>query len=156
RKNADFLLQFMKGKGISNVRLLEGNGRYVPPVVFGEVLVPGATKTVIFYAHYDGQPVNPSTWAKGLHPFQPQLLNGRLDENANAQSPSFPLNEDWRIYGRGSSDDKGGVIAILNAYTAIKQSGISFPYNIKFFFEGEEEQGSPNMAQILEKNKSLI
>src|SRR6478609_7032174 len=51
RKNADFLLQFMKGKGISNVRLLEGNDRFVPPVVFGEVLVPGATKTVIFYAH---------------------------------------------------------------------------------------------------------
>ena len=62
--------------------------------------VPGATKTVIFYAHYDGQPVNPATWAKGLHPFKPQLLNGRFDENASAQSPTFPLNDDWRIYGK--------------------------------------------------------
>ena len=156
RKNADFLVQKMNTIGISKVQLLEGHDQYVPPVVYGEIQVPGATKTVIFYAHYDGQPVNPATWAKGLHPFKPQLLNGRFDENASAQSPSFPLNEDWRIYGRGSSDDKGGVMAILNAYTAIKQSGISFPYNIKFFFEGEEEQGSPNMAQILEKNKSLL
>jgi len=156
RKNADFLVQKMNTIGISKVQLLEGQDQYVPPVVYGEIQVPGATKTVIFYAHYDGQPVNPATWAKGLHPFKPQLLNGRFDENASAQSPSFPLNEDWRIYGRGSSDDKGGVMAILNAYTAIKQSGISFPYNIKFFFEGEEEQGSPHMAQILEKNKSLL
>jgi acetylornithine deacetylase/succinyl-diaminopimelate desuccinylase-like protein len=156
RKNADFLVQKMNTIGIGKVQLLEGQDQYVPPVVYGEIQVPGATKTVIFYAHYDGQPVNPATWAKGLHPFKPQLLNGRFDENASAQSPSFPLNEDWRIYGRGSSDDKGGVMAILNAYTAIKQSGISFPYNIKFFFEGEEEQGSPNMAQILEKNKSLL
>ena len=156
RRNADFLVQKMNTIGISKVQLLEGNDQYVPPVVYGEIQVPGATKTVIFYAHYDGQPVNPATWAKGLHPFKPQLLNGRFDENASAQSPSFPLNDDWRIYGRGSSDDKGGVMAILNAYTAIKQSGISFPYNIKFLFEGEEEQGSPHLAQILEKNKSLL
>src|SRR5436190_16403223 len=156
RKNADFLVQKMNTIGISKVQLLEGQDQYVPPVVYGEVQVPGATKTVIFYAHYDGQPVNPATWAKGLHPFKPQLLNGRFDENASAQSPSFPLNEDWRIYGRGSSDDKGGVMAILNAFTAIKQSGISFPYNIKFVFEGEEEQGSPHLAQILEKYKSLL
>ena len=85
RKNADFLLQLMKSKGLEDVRLLEADdknlpaGRQgVPPVAYGEVKVPGATKTIIFYAHYDGQPVNPSLWAKGLNPFQPQLLNGRL------------------------------------------------------------------------------
>ena len=156
RKNADFLVQMMNTKGISQVQLLETNDRFVPPVVYGEVNVPGATKTVVFYAHYDGQPVNPAIWAKGLHPFKPQLLNGRFDENASVQSPSFPLHDDWRIYARGSSDDKGGVLAILNAFTAIKESGIDFPYNIRFFFEGEEEQGSPHLAQILEKYKSLL
>ena len=156
RKNADFLVQMMNTKGISKVQLLEVNDKFVPPVVYGEVNVPGATKTVVFYAHYDGQPVNPAIWAKGLHPFKPQLLNGRFDENASVQSPSFPLHDDWRIYARGSSDDKGGVLAILNAFTAIKESGIDFPYNIRFFFEGEEEQGSPHLAQILEKYKSLL
>ena len=156
RRNADFIVHMMNAKGISKVQLLEANDKYVPPVVYGEVNVPAATKTVIFYAHYDGQPVNAATWAKGLHPFQPQLLNGRFDENAATQTPSFPLNDDWRIYARGASDDKGGVIAILNSFMAIKESGINFPYNIKFFFEGEEEQGSPHLAQILEKYKSLL
>jgi acetylornithine deacetylase/succinyl-diaminopimelate desuccinylase-like protein len=156
RKNADFLFQLMNAKGIRNVQLLEANDKYVPPVVYGELNVSRATKTIIFYAHYDGQPVNPATWAKGLHPFQPQLLNGRFDENATIQLPTFPLNSDWRIYARGASDDKGGVMAILNAFTAIKESRIDFPYNIKFFFEGEEEQGSTHLSQILEKYKSLL
>ena len=156
RKNADFLVQMMNRNGISNVQLLEANDKYVPPVVYGEVIVPGANKTVVFYAHYDGQPVNAATWGKGLHPFKPQLLNGRFDEGATNQSPSFPMNDDWRIYARGASDDKGGVLAILNAFMAIKESRINLPYNIKFFFEGEEEQGSPHLSQILQKYKSLL
>lgn len=156
-KNADFLLQLMKGKAISNVQLLRLN-ETIPPTVYGEVNVAGATRTVIFYAHYDGQPVNAALWYKGLHPFHPQLLNGRADEGATIQqlNTSFPLNDDWRIYARGASDDKGGVMAILSAYDAIKNSGLHFPYNIKFFFEGEEEQGSTHLRQILEKYKSLL
>ena len=157
RKNAAFLAQLMIGKQISHVQLLETGEKNTPPVVYGEFKVAGANKTVIFYAHYDGQPVNPAIWAKGLHPFDPQLLTGRYDENASIQTnASFPLNEDWRIYARGASDDKGGVMAILSAFTAIKESGIKFPYNIKFFFEGEEEQGSPHLANILEKYKQQL
>lgn len=49
------------------------------PVVCGEVLTPRATTTIIFYAHYDGQPVNPAKWEKGLHPFEPKLCSNRLD-----------------------------------------------------------------------------
>jgi len=156
RKNADFLLHTMKARGITDVQLLEADEKIAPPVVYGEYNVAGANKTVVFYAHYDGQPVNAITWTKGLHPFQPQLLNGRVDEGATIQSPVFPLNENWRIYARGSSDDKGGVIAILSAFSAIKESGIKFPYNIKFFFEGEEEQGSPHLEQILVKYKAML
>jgi len=107
-RNADFLLQLMSSKGIEHAQLLEADGknlpagRGIPPVVYGEVNVPGAEKTIIFYAHYDGQPVNPSLWAKGLDPFQPQLLNGRIDENGNIQSANFPLGDDWRVYARGA------------------------------------------------------
>lgn len=157
RRNADFLVQLMNAKGISNVQLLDADQQNVPPVAYGEVINPRATKTVIFYAHYDGQPVNPALWAKGLHPFQPQLVNGRIDEQASIQtSVNFPLNQDWRIYARGASDDKGGVMAILSAFSAIKESGLRLPYNIKFFFEGEEEQGSTHLHQILEKYKSML
>ena len=156
-KNAVWLVQQMKAKEIQNVSMLTSDEKNVPPVVYGEVNTPGAAKTVIFYAHYDGQPVNPALWAKGLHPFQPQLVNGRIDENASIQtSLQFPLNDDWRIYSRGAADDKSGVMAILTAFTALKESGIKFPYNIKFFFEGEEEQGSTHLHQILEKYKSQL
>jgi len=158
-KNAGWLLRQMKAKGIQNVSLLTIDEKNVPPVVYGEIPSPGANKTIIFYAHYDGQPVNPSLWALGLHPFQPHLLNGRIDENAsiqNFQSATFPLNEDWRIYARGSSDDKAGVLAIITAIAAVHHSGLKPQYNIKFFFEGEEEQGSTHLPQILEKYKSLL
>ena len=157
RKNADFLVELMNAKGITNAQLLEADQANVSPVAYGEIITPGATKTIIFYAHYDGQPVNPALWTKGLHPFQPQLVNGRIDEQASIQtSANFPLNEDWRIYARGASDDKGGVMATLSAFSAIKESGLRFPYNIKFFFEGEEEQGSIHLHQVLEKYKSIL
>jgi acetylornithine deacetylase/succinyl-diaminopimelate desuccinylase-like protein len=158
-KNASWLSEQMKAKGIENVSLLASGEKNVPPVVYGEINVPTASKTIIFYAHYDGQPVNPALWAKGLHPFQPQLLNGKIEDSALVQSLSsakFPLNEDWRIYARGSSDDKAGVMAILTASDAINQSGLKPQYNIKFFFEGEEEQGSTHLSQILEKYKSQL
>jgi acetylornithine deacetylase/succinyl-diaminopimelate desuccinylase-like protein len=159
RKNADFLVQFMNAKSITHVQLLEADGTHVPPVVYGEVNVPGATKTVVFYAHYDGQPVNPDVWAKGLHPFQPKLLTGRIDENAIFQTIAdvkFPLPDNWRIYARGSSDDKSGIVAIVNAFDAIKQSGLHLSCNIKFFFEGEEEQTSAHLEQIVNKYKDLL
>ena len=157
RKNADFLLQVMRSKGVEHLQLLEANDKDVPPVVYGEVNVAGAKKTIIFYAHYDGQPVNPLLWAKGLSPFQSQLLDGRFDEDGTIQpSPNFPLGDKWRIYARGSSDDKGGVMAILTAFAAIKGSGIKFPYNVKFFFEGEEEQGSTHLHEILEKYRLIL
>jgi acetylornithine deacetylase/succinyl-diaminopimelate desuccinylase-like protein len=121
--------------------------------------VQGATKTVIFYAHYDGQPVNASLWMKGLHPFVPQVVNGRMDEGATIQSiasATFPLPPDWRIYARGASDDKGGVMAILNAFEALKRSGAKPGFNIKFFFEGEEEQGSPHLYSIATQHQDLL
>jgi acetylornithine deacetylase/succinyl-diaminopimelate desuccinylase-like protein len=59
----------MTKRGIQKVQLLRANTVGVPPAVYGEVNVSGATKTLIFYAHYDGQPVNPAQWAKGLNRF---------------------------------------------------------------------------------------
>ena len=61
------------------------------------------------------------------------------------------FNTEWRIYARSASDDKAGVDAILNAYDAIKKSGLKPGCNLKFFFEGEEEAGSPHLNEIMEK-----
>jgi acetylornithine deacetylase/succinyl-diaminopimelate desuccinylase-like protein len=158
QKNADFIMEMMAKRGIQKVQLLSANTAGVPPAVYGEVNVPGAKQTIIFYAHYDGQPVNPAQWAKGLDPFQPKLVSGAIDKGGT--NISFPVDgnykNEWRIYARGASDDKAGVSAIINAYDAIKKNGLSPNCNLKFFFEGEEEAGSLYLHEILEKHHSLL
>lgn len=158
QKNADFIMAMMTKRGIKNVQLLKANTLGVPAAVYGEINVPGATQTLIFYAHYDGQPVNPAQWAQGLAPFQPKLFTDHI--NKGGTNIAFPDNNyyknDWRIYARSASDDKAGVDAIINAYDAIIKTGQKPNCNLKFFFEGEEEQGSPHLHEILEKYKSLL
>lgn len=153
KNNTQFIMNMMQQKGIQNIQLLQANTPQTPPVVYGEVNTPGAKQTLIFYAHYDGQPVNPAQWAKGLQPFQPTLYTNSIDKNGTPIA--FPNNNaylpDYRIYARGASDDKAGVAAILNAYAAIKASNLPLQYNLKFFFEGEEEAGSPHLDEILKK-----
>ena len=157
KRNADYLVGFMKRRGL-NPRLLEAQDNKVPPVVYGEWITPGATKTVIFYAHYDGQPTNAADWT-GSEPWVPVLRSASL-ENGGKMIP-FPaagekIDPEWRLYGRSTSDDKAGVFAILTAFDALIAKGIKPTVNIKFFFEGEEEAGSPNLREILTKHKDLL
>ncbi len=159
RRNADYIMKAMSAKGIQNIQLLYPTTTKSVPAVYGEINTPGATQTIIFYAHYDGQPVNAAQWAKGLSPFEPKLLTASLDENGTIID--FPTKEkaydsQWRIYARGASDDKAGVMAILNAYDAIIKTGMKPTVNIKFFFEGEEEAGSDHLYEILQEYKSLL
>ena len=128
------------------------------PVVFGEVNVPGATKTIIFYAHYDGQPVNPQQWAPGLKPFEPVFITAPVEQGGHIinYKPGDQINPDWRLSGRASADDKAGVMCIINAYDALIKSKLKPGCNIKFFFEGEEEKGSPRLAEIFRKYKSRL
>jgi acetylornithine deacetylase/succinyl-diaminopimelate desuccinylase-like protein len=158
QKNAAFIMAMMDKRGIQKIQLLNAATAGVPPVVYGEVAVPGAKQTLIFYAHYDGQPVNPAQWAKGLDPFQPKLFSGAIDKGGTGMP--FPsdgkYSNDWRLYARSASDDKAGVDVILNAYDAIKKSGLTPGCNLKFFFEGEEEAGSAHLNEVLEKYRSLL
>jgi acetylornithine deacetylase/succinyl-diaminopimelate desuccinylase-like protein len=158
RRNAALLMEMMTKRGIQQVQLLPATTAEVPPAVYGEVRVPGATQTLVFYAHYDGQPVNPAQWATGLSPFEAKLYTAALDKGG--QAIPFPTDgtyqSDWRLYARSASDDKAGVFAILSAYEALTQSGLQPTANLKFFFEGEEEAGSPHLHEILEKHKALL
>ncbi|MEY2595387.1 MAG: hypothetical protein RI965_659 [Bacteroidota bacterium] len=159
KKNADWIAALMKEKGISNVQLLNPITNGMPPAVYGEVMTPGANETIILYAHYDGQPVDSSKWMKGLHPFKPQLANGSLINQATIvdwKNLGETIDPNWRIYGRGASDDKAGVFSIINAYGILKQLGVKPTVNIKFFFEGEEEAGSPHLHEIFEKYEQLL
>ncbi|MBF9239083.1 M20/M25/M40 family metallo-hydrolase [Hymenobacter sp. BT683] len=158
RRTAGFIQEMMQRRGIKT-QLLAAPTAGVPPVVFGEVRTPGATRTVIFYAHYDGQPVNPAQWREGLSPFKPTLATGPLDRGgqlATRPAPGQPLSPDWRLYARSASDDKAGVMTILTGYQALVASKLKPKVNIKFFFEGEEERGSPHLAEILARHKALL
>jgi acetylornithine deacetylase/succinyl-diaminopimelate desuccinylase-like protein len=130
-------------------RLLEATDKTVPPVVYGEWITPGATRTVIFYAHYDGQPTDPKDWS-GSEPWKPVLRTNAHEKGG--QIIPFPkagekIDPEWRIYARSASDDKAGVFAILTAFDALIAKNIKPTVNIKFFFEGEEEDGSPKPAR---------
>src|SRR5579871_373293 len=139
-RNADWIAGQLKSHGV-NVRLLESPG--APPVVYGELSTPGARQTLVIYAHYDGQPVELAKWTRQA-PFKP-YITGDVSDPAHA-----------RIYARSASDDKGVIIAQLAALDALKSAGIALKSNLKFFYEGEEEQGSPHMEAILERYRDIL
>ncbi len=157
RRNADYLVAEMQKRSLKP-RLLEAADKKVPPVVYGEYNVAGAAKTVIFYAHYDGQPTDAADWM-GSKPWEPVLRTASLEKGGKIIP--FPksgekIDPEWRIYARSASDDKAGVFAILTAFDALMATGKKPTVNIKFFFEGEEEAGSPNLKEILTKHKDLL
>jgi len=154
RRNTSAVIELLRRRGV-NARALEGAGG--PPAVYGELRTPGATRTVVFYAHYDGQPVDPSQWAGA--PFTPALRDGSLAGGAKViplPSSGQRVNGESRIYARSASDDKGAIVAMLGALDAMKAGGITPSVNLKFFFEGEEEAGSSHLRPMLEKNAELL
>ncbi|WP_338876683.1 M20/M25/M40 family metallo-hydrolase [Spirosoma sp. SC4-14] len=158
RKNAAHIVSMMKQRGIAAI-LLDGKKAGTTPAVFGEVKAPGATKTIIFYAHYDGQPVNPRQWAEGLEPFGPVFITAPIEQGGKivtTYKSGDPIDPTWRLSGRGSADDKAGVITILNAYDALVKTGMKPTVNLAFFFEGEEEVGSTHLGDILEKHRDKL
>jgi acetylornithine deacetylase/succinyl-diaminopimelate desuccinylase-like protein len=157
RKNATFILEMMKQRGL-NPRLLEANTQNVPPAVYGEWKTPGAQRTLVLYAHYDGQPTDPKQWT-GSAPWQPVLRSAALEAGGRTlpwPAENEPIDPEWRIYARSASDDKAGVMAILTAFDALKAKGLALSSNIKFLFEGEEEAGSPHLAEIIGLHKELL
>ena len=105
-----------------------------------EVKVPGATRPVMLYAHFDGQPVNPAQWAPGWEPFNPKFVTGPVEQGGKLVEnwkSGDPVDPSWRLTGRGSADDKAGVFTILNAYAALTAAGGTPSANLKFFFDSE-------------------
>jgi acetylornithine deacetylase/succinyl-diaminopimelate desuccinylase-like protein len=128
-----------------------------PPVVYGEWAVPGAKRTVIFYAHYDGQPVKPADWSGD--PWKPVLRDGPLRDGGKEvawDGLRAPVPPEWRLYARSSSDDKAPIVGLLAALDALKAAGRAPSVNLKFFFEGEEEAGSPHLAALLAGNAKRL
>jgi cysteinylglycine-S-conjugate dipeptidase len=134
RQNADAVAALLSKSGLRDVRVLDTGRGY--PSVFGQW--PGASgkPTLLLYAHHDVQPVgNSALWT--TPPFDPTERNGR-------------------IYGRGVSDDKGGVVMHASAVHAYLKNAGRLPINIKVLIEGEEEVGSTNMVKLLQSHKDIL
>lgn len=149
---ADHLEAQLKARGLTVRRLSTGEGK--PPVIYGELMTRGAKRTVVFYAHYDGQPVTPSQWASD--PFKPVMRTGLVDTPQVDWRSAARLDAEWRLYGRAVSDDKASIVAALAALDALKASGRKPSINIKIFWEGQEEAGSTDLAAVLKANADLL
>jgi acetylornithine deacetylase/succinyl-diaminopimelate desuccinylase-like protein len=153
-RNANRLLKLFEERGFST-ELFRAEG--APPAVFAERTTSGAEKTVVFYAHYDGQPVVPELWASD--PYTVVVRKGRLEDGADEiplTSLRAPVNPEWRLYGRSTSDDKVSIVALLAAIDALDKAEIAPSVNLKILLDGEEERGSPHMAQILQANRDRL
>lgn len=132
-RNAAAIEATFARRGVKLERLAGEGG---PPPLFGEIRTPGATRTVMFYVHYDGQPVDPPMW-KVTQPFTPVIRDGR-------------------IWARSASDDKAPLIAFATALDALHAAGVAMRSNVKFFFDGEEEAGSPHIGQVAAANRTKL
>jgi len=133
KRCADWCADEMRRIGLRNVRLIDTPGN---PVVYGDWLDAPDAPTILFYGHYDVQPVDPlELW----------------------ESPPFEATvRDGEIFARGSADDKGQVFMHFKAVEAhLKQNG-RLPVNIKFILEGEEEVGSVNLDEFIRSHKSEL
>ena len=153
RRNAGHIVAMLGKRGVA-ARLLDGQGG--PPVVFGELDV-GASKTLARYAHYDGQPVDPEKWTSP--PWTPMLRDGPLGpgvRDLDLARLASPVNGEWRLFARSASDDKAPILGVAAALDALRAAGARPAVNLKLFFEGEEERGSPHLRAVLESNLELL
>ncbi|MDX1449365.1 MAG: dipeptidase [Acidimicrobiia bacterium] len=131
RRSASHIADLLSAEGATNVQLLELEGAH--PAVYGEVPGPEGAPTVLLYAHHDVQPPGPAEeWET---------------------SPFEPFERDGRLFGRGASDDKSGVVMHLATLRAFAGNP---PVTLKIFIEGEEEVGSAHLAQFLEQHSELL
>jgi acetylornithine deacetylase/succinyl-diaminopimelate desuccinylase-like protein len=133
RRAAQWTADALTRAGLANVTLMETPGN---PVVYGEWLNAPGKPTILFYGHYDVQPVDPvNLWT--TPPFEATVRDGE-------------------IYARGAADDKGQVFMHIKAVEAHLKQGGSLPCNIKFFIEGEEEIGSAHLDDFVRSHKTEL
>ena len=144
-RNVDWLTAAFAKRGVTMRTLRAPTGG--SPALFGELRSPGATRTIVFYAHYDGQPVAGGGWDGD--PFKPELrryTNSVATDVVPLPARGSTIDPEVRIRARSASDDKGPIVAMLAALDALKANDLAPAINIKFFLEGEEEAGSTHLG----------
>ena len=151
--NADWIEAYLDRRGFVTTRWSAGGA----PYVFAERSAPGATGTLLVYAHFDGQPVVAEEWASP--PWEPTLRTdlvvngGRVVPWSEARESVDP---EWRVFARSAGDDKAPVIALAAAIDALDAAGLTPTVNLKVILDGEEEIGSPTLAAILDQHADAL
>lgn len=146
KKNAEYLRDMLTRRGM-NPEIWQATPD-VAPTVFAEKLVPGASRTILFYVHFDGQPIDRARW-KQPDPFVPVLRDGSVDSGGRILANTGSLGEfppEWRLYARGAGDDKGPIEAFVSALDALGDKPAN---NIKLILDGEEEGGGSGLPAAL-------
>ena len=154
-RNAAFLIEAFAKRGVTMTALRAPTGG--SPALFGELRVRGATRTVVFYAHYDGQPVAGGGWDGA--PFTPELrhyANSVATDSVSLPARGATIDPEVRIRARSASDDKGPIIAMLAALDAMTAVRKAPTVNVKFFLEGEEEAGSRHLGDLLNAHRDKL
>lgn len=151
RRNAEHIVGLLQPRGFT-AQLLEVEGS--PPAVFAERKTAGADRTLLIYVHYDGQPANAEDWTSD--PWTPVLRDKPVEQGGQIIPMQAPFNSESRIFARSASDDKAPIAALLAAIDALDAAGIPLSVNLKLFFEGEEEAGSPHLEAMLAKHRGLM
>ena len=147
-RNASAIRAMFEKRGVTTKILTLDNA---PPIVVIDVPSRGATRTIAFYAHYDGQPVDATQWKSA--PWTPVMRDAAGND---VDWRTAPPNPEWRFYARSSGDDKAPIIAMAAALDALRRSGHAPAVNLRFVFEGEEEAGSPHLAGYLAKYPDVL
>lgn len=157
RDNAAFIETALNRRGF-RTRLLQNPANR--PMVFAQLDAPAAgRRTVLFYIHFDGQPVTPERWSQPS-PFSP-VVKQRDASGVWTQVPSerlqaTPFDPELRIFARSASDDKAPIMMLLTAIDLLKAEGAAPEFNIKLILDSEEEMGSPSLDGVVASNRSLF
>ncbi|MDH3207809.1 MAG: M20/M25/M40 family metallo-hydrolase [Gemmatimonadota bacterium] len=154
REAALYIRDEMRAAGV-DTRLVEIEG--ASPLVLGVLEVPGATRTLGIYVHYDGQPVDPNNWTHD--PFEPTLYSAAMEYGGgpiDMPDAGEPVDPEWRLYARSAGDDKAPIAAILPVLQAFQGEGITPTSNLIFMFDGEEEAGSRNLGAYMERERAVL
>jgi len=152
-ENAKWMKAAFKKRNFT-VQVLNTNG---PDVLLASRTVKNPAKTVMFYLHIDGQPVDSSKWFQDS-PYEP-VLKTKVEsgwEIIGWENVEGEIDPEWRVFARSASDAKGPVVMFLGAIDIIDENDISSNFNIKVIMDFEEEKGSPNLADALEKYKTEL
>jgi acetylornithine deacetylase/succinyl-diaminopimelate desuccinylase-like protein len=148
-RNARAVQAILERRGVAT-RLLTLDG--APPIVVGDLKADDSARTVAFYAHYDGQPVDPAEWR--TPPWTP-VVRDAAGRDVDWQAAGA-IDPEWRLYARSAGDDKAPIVAMAAALDALEAAGRKPAVNLRFVFEGEEEAGSPHLAAYLARYPEVL